>query len=267
MKGKTPQDVAYEKRMVLFLDFLGFKEIVKATAENPAEVARVVKAIDRLKAIGKDTQLYQSQRMTQFSDCVVVSYRCDERSAAFELVSEIAFALVDLVEQGFLVRGGVAVGDLVHTDEYLFGPAMNEAYELESRCAVYPRVLVGETLLDAAGKAPAEHHGEDEERRYVKDYLRKDSDGFFYIDYVSWRAVVGVIGGENDLYGCYLEKISELLKRGFSAKSVDVLQKYRWLRERYAAEVKKIAKLPPDHDWVRANPDMYEGIKALPLEF
>lgn len=259
--------IAYEQRLVLFLDFLGFKQLIGATASNRGKIAEVTEAIDILLRIGSGQTFFKSQRLTQFSDCVVVSYRCDERSAAFDLVSEIAFALLSLVERGFLVRGGVAVGDLIHTDRYLFGPAMIEAYELESKCAIYPRVLVSEHLLEVAGKAPAEHHDGDEERDYVAGYLRKDTDGCYYIDYVSWNAVVGVIGGEDELYGGYLEQISRILRQGLQAKAPDVRLKYGWLYEKYAAEVRRIAELPADSDWVKANFEMYEGIKELPLQF
>jgi hypothetical protein len=267
MSSSKQQDVDYEKRVVLFLDFLGFREVIKATENDPKKVADVIEAIDTLRSIGNQQEFFKSQRMTQFSDCVVVSYRCDERSAAFDLVSEIGFALVRLVELGFLVRGGVAVGDLIHTEHYLFGPAMIEAYELESKCAIYPRVLVSNRLLDVAISAPAEHHHGHEERKYVAGYLCKDTDGCHYIDYVSWNAVVNVIGGENELYGDYLEKISKILKHGFAAKAPDVRLKYGWLHERYAAAVEAIASLPPESAWVRENFEMYEGIKELPMQF
>ena len=44
-KSEKPQ---YEKRIILFLDFLGFKEIVEGTAGDPARLANLLKAIDRL---------------------------------------------------------------------------------------------------------------------------------------------------------------------------------------------------------------------------
>jgi hypothetical protein len=44
---------------------------------------------------------------------------------------------------GMMIRGGIALGGLVHEEGgALFGPAMNEAYHLESKSAVYPRVVI-----------------------------------------------------------------------------------------------------------------------------
>jgi hypothetical protein len=111
----------YEERAVLFLDFLGFRKTINSTLVDPSRIAEVVWAINRLRSIARQKEFFKSQQVTQFSDCVVVSYRCDEPSAAFDLITEIGFAVIDLVARGFLVRGGVAIGKLIHTDDYIFG--------------------------------------------------------------------------------------------------------------------------------------------------
>ncbi|MCG8563685.1 MAG: hypothetical protein MI747_01235, partial [Desulfobacterales bacterium] len=57
---------------------------------------------------------------------------------------------------GMMVRGGISVGKLIHEEAgALFGPAMNEAYALESKSAIYPRVIISpeafellESMLD-----------------------------------------------------------------------------------------------------------------------
>jgi hypothetical protein len=61
-----------------------------------------------------------------------------------EIVAEMCEAALGL---GLLVRGGVAVGSLYHNGGVVFGRALVEAYELESRDAIYPRVVVAPTVL------------------------------------------------------------------------------------------------------------------------
>jgi hypothetical protein len=46
-----------------------------------------------------------------------------------------------------LLRGGVAEGDIIHDEEGVFGPALIRAYELESRIAMFPRVVVDEPVM------------------------------------------------------------------------------------------------------------------------
>jgi len=145
----------YEERVILFLDFLGFRELIDDTIENPSRIQEITDAIDHLAEIADETEFYPTQRVTQFSDSMVVSYAVHERSAVFELLNDIAFCLVDLVERGFLLRGAVTCGDLLHTKKHLLGPAMVRAYELESKCARFPRVIIDENVFIAASGNPA----------------------------------------------------------------------------------------------------------------
>jgi hypothetical protein len=129
-KAATPDHPKYEERIILFLDFLGFKEIVEGTVGNEANLGILLNAIDRLYEIGNDDKdLYASVRVTTFSDSVVLSYAVREQSAVFYLLCDIAFAIIDLAIRGFLVRGAVTIGELIHTERYLVGPAMVKAYE------------------------------------------------------------------------------------------------------------------------------------------
>lgn len=40
------------------------------------------------------------------------------------------------------MRGAVTVGAIHHDQHIVFGPALNRAYELESKVAFYPRILI-----------------------------------------------------------------------------------------------------------------------------
>ena len=198
LKAK-PKHPVYEERIILFLDFLGFKEIVEGTVGNAEEFLDVLlNAVDRLYEIGDDKDLYASVSATTFSDSVVLSYAVREQSAVFFLLLDIAFAIIDLAVRGFLVRGAVTIGELIHTEKYLVGPAMVKAYEMESEEAKFPRVLLDPRLVEIARQAHAEHHDPEDEAAYVKLFMTKDSDGKHFIDYVSWDAVVRIAGMDDD---------------------------------------------------------------------
>jgi hypothetical protein len=55
------------------------------------------------------------------------------------LLAKIAAAALRI---GFLIRGGVTIGKLYHSRGVAFGPALVTAVEVESRVAVYPRVVL-----------------------------------------------------------------------------------------------------------------------------
>ena len=54
--------------------------------------------------------------------------------------------------KGYLFRGGITVGDIVHDDECVFGPGLVRAYELESKVAQYPRFVLDRGVAEQLGK-------------------------------------------------------------------------------------------------------------------
>lgn len=262
-KKKTPR---YQKRLVLFLDFLGFKEHVERSAREPAHLARLVAAMDIVGGIGASHKgVLKSQKVTQFSDSIVVSYKVSEPSAVFLLLNEIAFGVLDLAERGFLVRGGVTVGKLYHSKRHVVGPAMNEAYRLELKVAKHPRVLIDPKVLDVARVARRSEHSPDDEAGYVSDFMTKDTDGHYFFDYISWRSVVAITGGDNDLYADYLGCLSILIRDGLRHDDASVQEKFLWLRRRYKAAIAEIKAIPADHPYRAENSAMCEVIAGLPI--
>ena len=264
-KAAKPKHPKYEKRIILFLDFLGFKEIVEGTVGNATNLGTLLGAIDCLYAIGSDDKdLYSSVSLTTFSDSVVLSYGVREQSAVFNLLLDIAYAIIELASRGFLVRGAVTVGELAHTKKYLVGPAMVRAYEMESKEAKVPRVLLDPRLAEVAREAHADHHDPDDEERYVKLLMTKDRDKKHFIDYISWESVVNVAGMDDDNYPGYLSDISSILRRGLNSANASVLEKYLWIHKQYIKAIKLFEELKPDHDYRINNPENYDAVLRLP---
>lgn len=141
---------------------------------------------------------------------------------------------------------------------------MNAAYLLESQAAIYPRVLIDETVLRVARGAPNPMHSADEEARYAQAYMTRDTDGRFYLDYVSWKSVVDVSGGTNDLYGEYLRKIGALVREGLHHQDPRVQAKFLWLRKKYVAALKPFREMSPDDPYRAENWFLCRAIARLP---
>ena len=249
---------------MLFIDFLGFKTAVEETIAAPASLGSIVDALDAVGAIGADIDHLASQRVTQFSDSVVVSYRIEERSAVFHLLNAIGFCIVDLVERGFLLRGAVTMGSLLHTGRHVVGPALNKAYEMESRLAVHPRIIVDPAVVAIAREAKSEDHDADEEEGYVRGQLRTDADGRLFLDYISWSSVVGALGGENDLYPGYLAKIGRIVVEGLRHVEPGILAKYLWLHAAYVAAIDSFGPSTVRPEYERDNREIVADIRGLP---
>ena len=85
--------------------------------------------------------------MSTFSDNIVISTAVKDGNIPYFLR---AIAIMQLMTSslGFLLRGGIAIGDIYHDDEVVFGPALVRAYELKSQIAVYPRIVLDKEVLD-----------------------------------------------------------------------------------------------------------------------
>jgi len=252
----------YENRLVLFIDFLGFSEHVSRTVSEPAFLDVVMDAVKTLREVKMEHDVFRSQRMTHFSDSVVLSYRVKEPSAVFWLLWQLGLAVIELAGKGFLVRGGITVGQLHHTHEMVVGPALVEAYRLESKVARYPRVIVDPSVIDVARASPNHNHEADEEERYVRDALRTDSDGTLWFDYVNYHAVVVGAGMEPDVYPLYLETLGRLIRDNLASTGPKVLEKHLWLHALYSAEVQRFGTFTmqdPESEEQRA------FVAALPL--
>ncbi|HEX8553192.1 MAG TPA: hypothetical protein VF695_00660 [Sphingomonas sp.] len=253
----------YEDRIILFIDFLAFKEIVEETETDSKALQQLLSAMDALAEIGDDRSL-ESQRVSQFSDSIVVSYRVDETSGVFWLLMEMAWAVIDLAHRGYLLRGAVTRGPLFHSHRHVVGPAMVKAYLMESKLAKFPRVIIDPELLKLARQYRSEQHTPKEEEAYVRHFVKEDTDGQLFFDYVSWESVVEHAGANDEAYGPYLARLSALVSKGLNHEEPSVIEKYLWLHRHYLASLDHFAALPPDHAYRAQSSKNCELIESLP---
>ena len=132
------REVGYERRIVIFYDLLGWRSKINDAGTSPAEIGNLRRAVLMHSRMMRARDRGPIQTST-FSDNVVISAM---GALAPDMVGAAAAIQVSSLQQGFLLRGGIAVGDIYHDNEVVFGPALNRAYELESQIADYPRVVL-----------------------------------------------------------------------------------------------------------------------------
>jgi hypothetical protein len=149
---------SYHPRVVAFADILGFKEMVKR-ADDPLWRD----AISRVVAVMRDTvapsKMLADQRVTQFSDCVVISANASHKAALIMVTLGMVTLADALLRMGVLIRGGMALGNLVHTDDRLFGEGLLLAYT-KDESGTPPRITIDpsiEPLIAAGSNMHSEH--------------------------------------------------------------------------------------------------------------
>jgi hypothetical protein len=166
-------NICYVDCIVCFIDLLGFQNIVNIKTKNENVLIELYTMLSELQSnklvenifdgipvLTGDRKLTTSGQagtteaakkkwplmITQFSDSFVLSCPA-ENIGSCRLLLQTVYAVKRLFfwHLGILMRGGIAKGQLIHEQGgVLFGPAMNAAYALESKSAIYPRVLIAD---------------------------------------------------------------------------------------------------------------------------
>lgn len=86
----------------------------------------------------------------------------------FFVLLDVIHLQLELMGLGILIRGGIAIGPLYHSGQIVYGPAMNQAYLLESVYAVYPHIILDEqTAVNGTLKTCAQGHTVQMEAEYI----------------------------------------------------------------------------------------------------
>lgn len=214
-------EALYERKYVAFIDLLGFSALVRTSAGSAEKQAAIVEAIGRLKDTAcrnPATQLL----VTYFSDCLVISSQHSPAGLHSMLLS-IKTIVENLLVVDVLVRGGLAIGDIHHDDQFMFGPGMLEAYEIERDQARHPMVMVSPQVRSDVEQARFGHmlvHDSNESDRHYVHHLIS-----FALYDPAPRAGLHILEGPAQL-------IRHYIARRISEDSGPVRAKAEWL-ERY----------------------------------
>ncbi|MGG2469320.1 hypothetical protein ACOV1W_16470 [Paraclostridium bifermentans] len=217
----------YSTRVVVFMDILGFKEMVldPNRKDNLFYVMNYFKWTGESNYTGLLKENDLGKEVTVFSDSIVISYDAKIQGQVFYILLDIIRIQLDLANRGIILRGGVSIGELYHNRETIFGPAMIKAYELESKNAIYPRIILDQKLLDYAYENPSDHHNSEQEMEYILSLIEMDKDGYWYTDFLSQE---GELDYQSDIVYIF-DKLKEITSKGIKSSNESVKEKYLWL--------------------------------------
>ncbi len=228
----------YEDRIILFLDFLGFKNYIEHNKE--IDIIKLYKTISEIFAINEEYwEVFKSKSISQFSDCLVVSYnKKKDPDSILLLIESIQRIHIELLKSKILIRGAIKIDRLFHKKFYLengnkskhniiFGDAIVKAYEVESITSIYPRTVVGNEVIEFINNTRFKKFKKMYNKDKVLEALIKDLDGYYYVDYIKSPETILDSKQINPFeYGVMLENI---ITEGLENKKESIKQKYMWL--------------------------------------
>ncbi len=178
MKYKT------EEYIVSFIDVLGAKEKIINECNSSLNLIHEVyeKAMQLYKTSNRklSENLYDDSEQINiriFSDNIVLYTRTnnDVTGSFLHLISLTAYVQGVFLEKGFLVRGGISLGDFFADDIMIWGTALVKSYYIENSISIFPRIVIDNNLISFIGD------------RYLNnnDFINQDNDGYYYVNYLT----------------------------------------------------------------------------------
>lgn len=186
-----PQYDEYRESFVAFLDLLGFTDEIREIKSEE----QFQRAAYTLYAFSKESERLSTAppplselQITAVSDSIIATMPVTGQAGLPGLLSvlhEFQYTLVAKYQRP--LRGYLAKGPVLHRPGILLGGGYLDAYDGESKGGP-PRIALSEKLAqycaDAVANVP-------EPSKYTSafDYLRQDTDGAYFVDYLRPLAV------------------------------------------------------------------------------
>ena len=191
----------YEHRVVLFLDILGFKNIVDESVVNDEIAARIHTALHQIHLEYSDqtdsdqTDSFDDDtKLTFFSDSLFLTqkFHTCEYTDVYLFLNTAAFIMNSFLAYGLFPRGAITHGQCLHEKvqnnhskaridtSICYGPAINNAYIAEETKAIWPRIIVDpEVLINGIRNDKNNNCGDSAE--YFGELVKNDGT-VFYLD-------------------------------------------------------------------------------------
>jgi hypothetical protein len=250
----------YANAVVTFIDILGFSGLIEQSSSkhnDPKAVDKILNILAQLKRAndftGRVTYNDEGEEVVNFttdnfSDCLIRSTLITDPTDFVDAIGAELMSLASMqahvtINEGLMIRGGMAAGELYRDEkgEFLFGPVFVEAYRLEKK-AVVPRILLSEQIVGEL---------KDRDSSALDFFVQEDKDGSAFVDYLrgaydtnfgTWP-ITGIIDC-NDMMKAHktaTEKKNEELR----TRDIHTRQKSHWMANYHNRVINRIVTERP----------------------
>ena len=212
-------EIEKTEKYVAFIDILGYKDKI-----DKCEKQGNLKDVALLNFIMNNNRIDAMDELITFvfSDCMYIVG--DELQKVLELLACISIQLLGASKIEVsnsaketdinLIRGAITKGNLIVDERLntLLGPAVNEAYILESQIAIYPRIIISNKIVDCESG----------------EYFKEDRDGIKYFDFLLFLQENKEYTMSKDEVNRHITFLKEYIE---NSDNVKIIQKYKWFEK------------------------------------
>lgn len=258
-RTKRPKLPQYKEHIVCFMDLLGFREQVMSMSVKQAreEIARLdwllQSVVEPYRVAGVDDSDPIRIQVNYFSDCFCLALPLSTTDlkqyldAVFWMLVHLQHVQGELILHDKIVRGGVTIDRHFGNPKLIFSRAEIRAYDIESKEAVFPHLLVDRSVVDGIKKALKRHAGQpydvgafalESDIQDVAGLLAMREDGRYFLDYLGFWTELDDQEGVVPFFEKHKSFIETNAKKHI--KKGAVLEKYRWMARYHDAYVAKM---------------------------
>lgn len=228
------EEIKFENYFVAFLDVLGFKNMI-----NNNDVTKISIYLNRsqikINSINSSATK-QKIKILVMSDSIVLAIPTGNEGEKIHNLRQLCIAVIALqqylIESDIFLRGAISEGDLYINlpNNQIVGKALTKAYELESKFAKYPRVILDNEIINSMNYIASQ-----ELITAVNQCNNKDAFSYGNEILYDWYKYGNTLEKDMPLFIDYLNspfkaKFNDVCKSiQTNAANIHVYEKYLWL--------------------------------------
>jgi hypothetical protein len=180
--------------IVTFIDSLGSQSMAANLEDQQRRLENLSEGIDAAHKAAALPNIDGFGATATFTDNIVVGFPIDQTgepemsdpsktwAVLLRVLLSAASYQTELIRHGVFVRGGIAIGPLWMDGRIVYGPGLIDAYILEHSQAIYPRIIVSDTILELAKSLIS--HLSPKSQSWLDSFLITGRDGKCFINYL-----------------------------------------------------------------------------------
>lgn len=222
---KAPIRETYDDKLVAFIDILGMSDL-QANSVDAEDVLEIMRKIQKyVETECYELGFHRKLNYLQVGDGFLIVTDLDCINQLLVILSKVQWQV--FVYSKMLLRGALTAGKVkVSEEEKLFiGPAIIDAFRLERKNAIFPRILYANEIEKYVPK------------RSVKfEYISEDNDKFKYLDFIDFIYNTERLTRKRLDHLLTSEGIKYELKTNYDKFIIEnkaIAQKYGWLISKF----------------------------------
>ena len=136
-----------KKCIVAFIDLLGASHKIEVDSKWTLNSVWLFYSY-----INEELKSFDNVKYKIFSDNILICEEIDDKNPQKAVLD--VFAIVEKIELfmmkigALFIRGAVSIDDLHYSENFVYGKALLKTYNLESKVANYPRVIIDESIVN-----------------------------------------------------------------------------------------------------------------------